>query len=252
MPRGRVEPGQVEPSELVDDGGRGDVLERKVGTGGERRGREVQGQRVAARYPVDACHFRAGYAESGQQRLRGVGVEVAQGQLDQQLAVGCRPRRIRPLAPGENDAHVLCERRDQRSAQPVVEQPQALDSVEHEHDATAERGKQARGILAGHSWIGQSGAQRGVESPLGRLNVGGVELERCRAERARSAGEGAHERRLAGAGDAMHVRDERLVPLDQREQGVELAVASDERARALVEELSDGRMRSSVHGRSRR
>ena len=121
---------------------------------------------------------------------------------------------------------MLGQGRQERQAQPAVEQAQALGGVDHEHD-------RAVGGL-------EAGLDGGAEALRRRLDRAAVDGHDDGAARRRLGAEGAQQRGLARAGDAVDDGHERPVVVEQREQRIQLALAADQRGAPLGQQRSEG------------
>ena len=144
----------------------------------------------------------------------------------QQLAERRAPDGARRVARRDDDARVRGQRGQERQPQPAVEQPQPLGGVDHEHDRAVDGGERR---LDG-----------GEEALRRRLDPAPVDGDDGRAALGRLGSEGAQQRGLAGAGDAVDHGHERPVVVEQRGQRRQLVLAADQRGAPLREQRSEG------------
>jgi hypothetical protein len=224
LPRGRLEPVEVERRELLHDR-REHRVGGCVGALPDGRGGQLERQRVAAHEAVDPLGLSLVEARPPQ-HLGGVGGrQRPERHRPHQRAERRAPDGAGRVARGEHDASVLRQRRQELQPQPAVEQPQPLCGVDQQHDR-AVGGCQRR-------------LHRGQEAVRRRLDHAPVDGDDGRAARAGLGPEGAQQRRLARARHAMDDGHERPVVVEQRRERRQLLLATDERGAPLRQQRSE-------------
>ena len=222
----RVEPVEVERGELLHDGRQDRVLGR-VRALADRRGRELQRQRVAAHEAVDPLGLRL--VEPGAaQHLGGVGGrQRAERHRAQQLAERRAPDGAGRVARGEDDARVRGQRGQEASVRSQPSSSRRRSAVSTTSTTTRRVGGPRLRPTAARKPCGVGSTARPSTATTRRAALGRLGAER------------PQQRRLARAGDAVDDGHERPVVVEQREQRASSASRPTSVARALGQQRSE-------------
>src|SRR5918992_3608785 len=126
--------------------------------------------------PVQAVQVALRSAGQPQELPSVVGSKVLQWDGRQELSKGACPRGAQRITSRKEESSVVGKRGQQRLAQPVVEQAQALERVDDQHSARVPRREETPGILGRRRGGAKQAAQRAEEARRGRLDTSALEL----------------------------------------------------------------------------